>query len=167
MLLCSVFLNSCSNELSRGKAKDLIVEKYKLPEDIVQTFYIVDGTLAKRFDYSMYEALKNEGLLDFSYDRGSATIYGQLTEKGKQYAVSGVFNTDNMYIQGVNVKVAKLSFGEITGIVERKEFNIAEVSYTLVRSNITPFGRIAFGYNESPISKTVTFTKYDDGWRIK
>lgn len=167
LIICSSCLISCNQNLSREKAKNLIVEKYKLPKDVIETFYVIDGTLGKRFSYDEYEALQKEGLLNFTYERGSSTFYSELTEKGKQYAVSGVFDTDNMYIKGVNVKVASLDFGEITGIVERKEYNMAEVSFTLVPSNVTPFGSIAFQYNGSAISQTATFIKYDDGWRIE
>jgi hypothetical protein len=168
LIFSLIIINSCSTgQLSRNEAKKQIIEKLGLPQNIEQTFYVTDGTLLHRFDNQVYEALQNEGLLTYNTDAGSNTIYATLTEQGKQYAVSSVFNTDNMYIQGINVKVAKLDFGEITGIVERKEFNMAQVEYTIVRTEITPFGRIAFKYNESPETKTAVFSKFDDGWRIQ
>jgi len=78
---------------------------------------------------------------------------GNLTEKGRQYLAAG------------GVKVAKIEFGEITGIVERKEFNIAEVNFTERRQDITPFGR-ALNIYEETFNRSATFTRYDDGWRI-
>lgn len=85
----------------------------------------------------------------------TAIHYANLTEKGKQYLIS-----DN------NVLVATIEFGEITGIIERKELNISEVNYTVKRTDVTPFGRL-FGSNEETLNRTSTFTKYDDGWRIE
>lgn len=78
---------------------------------------------------------------------------GILTEEGTQF------------VSGRGFRTAKLVFGEITGIVERKDFNIAEVNYTLRRVDITPFGR-ALNVSEETIFRTANFTRYDDGWRI-
>lgn len=78
-----------------------------------------------------------------------------LTEKGKKYI------TNNN-----KVILATYEFGEITGIVEEKESNTAEVNYTVKRTNITPFGQLAFNMNEETYNRTANFTKYDDGWRI-
>jgi len=77
------------------------------------------------------------------------------TEKGKKY-----ITTDN------KVLIATDEFEKITGIVERKEFKTAEVDYTVKRINITPFGKIIFNINEETFTRSATFTKYDDGWRI-
>ena len=70
-----------------------------------------------------------------------------------------------LYVNGNSVKVATIEFGEVTGIVERKELNIAEVNYTTKRVNITPFGK-AYNINEETFNRSASFTKYDDGWRI-
>ena len=91
---------------------------------------------------------------DFKCTRTVSHI-GKLTETAKKYITS-----DNKVI------VATDEFGEITGIVERKELNGAEVNYTLKRTNITPFGRILFNLTETTFNRTATFTKFDDGWRI-
>lgn len=125
--------------------------------------------------FEIYEKLEREGLVKYSvaidnvYIAGAPTpgtkdnfpIEGSiihnanLTEKGKVYLISED-----------NVEVATIEFGEITGIVERKEFNTAEVNYTLKRTKVTPFERIAFDLTEETMNRNVTFTKYDDGWRI-
>jgi hypothetical protein len=91
---------------------------------------------------------------DFKCTRSFAHI-ATLTEEGKKYITNN--NT---------VITSTYEFGEITGIVERKEFNTSEVNYTIRRTNITPFGRIVFNINEETYNRTETFTKYDDGWRI-
>ena len=125
----------------------------------------------------LFEILEKEGLVDYTteikdinygspYGLGGrdyyisipveATVYHNAmpTEKGKKFII------DN------HVIVATEEFGEITGIVERKEFNNAEVNYTVKRINITPFGKLIFNLNEETFNRTATFTKYDDGWRI-
>lgn len=61
-----------------------------------------------------------------------------------------------------------MEFGEIKGIVENPGTNFAQVEFTLLRTNVTPFGEILMGYNsqDQEIIKSQTFIKYDDGWRI-
>lgn len=86
---------------------------------------------------------------------GTASHIATPTEMGKKYIANGN-----------EVMVARIEFGEVTGIVERKEFNVSEVNFTIKRTNITPFGRIVFNLNEETNTRSVTFTKYDDGWRI-
>jgi len=67
---------------------------------------------------------------------------------------------------GENVEVANIEFGEITGILEIKALNGAEVKYTEKRKNITPFGK-ALGIKEEILDKNISMRKYDDGWRIE
>ena len=62
------------------------------------------------------------------------------------------------YPGGDQIKVATIEFGEITGIIERKEFNVAEVNYTERRTNITPFGT-AYGLYEETFNRSASFTK--------
>jgi len=93
-------------------------------------------------------------------------ICATLTEKGKQYATSEPYKTNNMWIKKINVKGAKLDFGQITGILDQKESNITEVQFQLVRE-ANPFGVILRNYTSGTINKTATFKKYDDGWRIE
>lgn len=71
----------------------------------------------------------------------------------------------------INVKVAKMDFGEITGILETKETNTAVVNFTYIRKDLTPFGSIKhprseFDLQEGKLNSSRTFTKFDDGWRI-
>lgn len=204
--IISVFLFSCSNNLSRDKAKEQIIQKYKLPYEITRDINLSAQTTSK-FRNSSKDAhniptkqgvminLENEGLITYTiertssnieemwYENGSPNVFfteknppwianwrqhstriykiaetyqhsGNLTEKGRQYLVNGN-----------NFKLANRVFGEITGIVERKDLNISEVTYTEKITDITPFGKV-LGINEEIIDRTVTFTKYDDGWRL-
>ena len=169
-LFLSVFLFSCGNNLSRSKAEKLIKQKFQLPNNEIYGFSVKEVILYENQWKNMYDALQNEGLIKYNeedcyYNRG---YHAYFTEKGKQYVVGEEYPDENYNecIRRIKVVGAKLEFGEIKGIVERKEFNVAEVSYTLIRKEITPFGKIAFNLGEETITKTVNFTKYDDGWRI-
>jgi hypothetical protein len=71
-----------------------------------------------------------------------------------------------MWVKERDVRVATLALGEITGIRELEGVGVAEVSYTLVREDITPFGKIMFNMAAGTLQRTATFTKFDDGWRI-
>lgn len=165
-----IFIFSCSNdELSRSRAEKLIKEKFSLPSFETEYFVITDCSMLARSRYSSkLKILENEGVITSKYDGNvMSCAYAYLTEKGKQYQVGDEVKhdiRDNTY--RIIVKVADVEFGEIKGIVERKQFNVAQVTYTLVRKKITPFGKIEFMLNEGTIEKSVTFTKYDDGWRI-
>jgi hypothetical protein len=173
ILLASVliFMYSCkSDELSRDTAEKLIKEKFHLPSDEITPFAISDQDGTAMFHEDEFKILESKGLLTYRKNVffGLVSLYGKLTAKGKQYAVSGEYKgTNEHYNQGyINVKAATLTFGEITGILQNKESNTAKVDYTLLRKDVTPFGRIAFKLNEGTFNKSVTFTKYDDGWRI-
>ena len=114
-----------------------------------------------------YLNLQELGLLSYSSEFGAKEAF--LTEKGNQYAVSDKYIDDEgtgFRYRYIKVKAAKMEFGEILGILAKKELNLAQVDYTLIRKDITPFGRIVFKLDEKTINNSVTFAKYDDGWRI-
>ena len=137
----------------------------------------IDGHIQDKLPYLL--ELENEGLIKYIIDKTAVETYKEYnlkyyprqdemngtryhyyhtisyTDNGKQYASNN----------GSSVRVATIEFGEITGIVERKEMNLAEVNYTERRKDITPFGK-ALNVNEETFNKTATFTKYDNGWRI-
>jgi len=156
ILIASLF-SSCSSNLTRNNAEAMIREKFHLPGTETRNLNL--GFEAQYYSID-YDKLENEGLLVLTKMMGGNIDHSTLTEKAKEYAVGNVQNSQ------VQIKVAVLEFGEITGIVEQKGSNIAEVKYNLVRKNITPFGQ-AFKLNEGTISKEIIFTKYDDGWRIE
>lgn len=162
-------LFGCSDNLNRNEAENLIKSKLQLPKEDIRALCVYDATLSNSITRDNFEQLQNEGLLTYS-ECGSGLNSGYcatLTDKGKQYAVSEEYTTDNMYINNINVRAATIDFGEITGIIEHKEFNVAEVQYTIVRKDITPFGKIAFNIQDGMIAESAMFRKYDDGWRIE
>ncbi len=171
-----LFLATSCGKLSRSKAKEEIIKKYNLPKDEIKAFTIIDGTMYKDLtekDFKFKE-LQDEGLLTYYYEGGTGffgTLKATLTEKGKQFVSLEKYKVGALdafaAVDKININVAKLEFGEITGIQEIKQLNSAQVSYTMLRKDITPFGKIAFKLTEESIPCTATFTKYDDGWRIQ
>jgi hypothetical protein len=149
LFICSFCLISCDGGLSREKAKKMIIEKDKLPEDIIESFGLTYRDFYKTPWFNapemlkIYEALKDEGLVKFDFKGFHSKFECWLTEKGSQYLVSDIFYSElgNAIIK---VKVAKLEFGEITGIAEMNGLNFVDVEYTVIYSDITPFGRIAY-----------------------
>jgi len=128
--------------------------------------------------------------------RQFGSLIGTLTESGKIYAVSNKYDDpesssqrNGMWIQGlmedphhvptdqdIDVLLATISFGEVTGIVERHEEKEAEVNYTLTLKETTPLaaaGVVTLSrenweyYNQSTVLRRNFFVKYDDGWRLR
>jgi hypothetical protein len=155
-----VYLND--GKLTRTEAEKIIKGKFNLPGNEVKDLNL--GYENEGFTMQSYDKLANEGLIRCNHYL-LVIESSELTDEGKKYAI-GSTKHDNMNGNDfIQVKFADLDFGQITGIVEQDVLNAAEVKYTLVRKNITPFGR-AFDINEGSIDKSITFTRYDDGWKI-
>ncbi len=162
------FLLGCNDEFSRDEAKEKIINELKLPFDEIKSFKIEDNTYFANQTALQYELLKKLGFLDYSFEGESPSKYhakARLTEKGSQFVVSEV--VDQGYFSEVEVKVAKIEFGEITGIQEVKIGDLVSyyVEYTVKRTNINSFGTIVHDLDEKTVKKKVKFTKFDDGWR--
>jgi len=170
-----VVISSCSDELTRDKARKMIMEKYHYPKPVIGSLSIhadgnrVDGAVAE-----LYEAEKL-GLANYKILHPNQFFYrevrGYLTKKGKKYLLDA---KDNY----VKVRRATLRFNEITGIRFNDAKNQATVEYTVNITDITPFGKISmwdggcndykdFKCKEKTVNETANFVKYDDGWRIK
>jgi hypothetical protein len=165
-----VFLmSSCSDDLSRSRAKEQIIAKSKLP--IVESEYfdqVSDQSLPRaREILEGYKKLEADGYLTVSKCQcgfGQAAYCTEFTDKGKAF-ITGKGQYGGVCSQPIPMRVAELDFGEVTGIRREGESSKAIVSYTLSRKNVTPFG--VFLKLENVISAPdITFTKYDDGWRI-
>jgi hypothetical protein len=162
------FLLGCNDELSRDEAKEKIINELKLPFDEIKSFKIEDNTYFANQTAVQYELLKKLGFLDYSFEGEFPSKYhakAKLTDKGSQFVVSEAVNQG--YFSEVEVKVAKIEFGEITGIQEVKLGDLVSyyVEYTVKRTNINSFGTIIHDLDEKIIKKKVKFTKFDDGWR--
>lgn len=179
ILLSFIFISTfaCKNdELSRSNAAQLIKEKFQYPKELpfqictTRVSVSLDPKYAPNIEnlHSYFDRLQGEGLLTYTSENdnsGFMVFTASFTDKAKPFVVG---ETKGKYM-GIgnkifNVKVGNLNFGEITGIVERKEFNIAEVDYT-ESIELTPFGKV-LGVGGQSLNRRTTFTKFDDGWRI-
>lgn len=177
-----LLLISCSKNLSRDKAKELIIAEYDFPKyetDIIYKEYlkldhclykmrgweggcIACGPFPKNLEYFQNNGLivigqKNiQGINGWTGKSQSWIVYTvTLTVIGKQYFIS---ESSLEY----RLKTCDVSFGEITGIQIQKQFNNATVNYTVIRK-ATPFG---FNISQGSVNKTANFSLFDDGWRI-
>ena len=153
------FFYSCSDKLTREEAEKSI--NIDFPK--IETFKMKIGYNAPEQQAYLYNSIEGLGLISVKWwtnywGEKLGIDFIEITEEGRRYIVSN----DNDY---ATFKTAELDFGEITGIIENEELNNAEVQYTLIRKNVTPFGK-AKNLLEGKVSKSALFTKYDDGWRI-
>lgn len=187
-IIILLLATSCGN-LIRGKAKEEIIKNQQLPQsenaELPKKYRIFDELTqylnVPGFEYySVYEtklkALESMGYIilkeeQYMYDAGGIVgswlikyMNVELTDKGKKDLISDNEN-------GYTIKFCDLDFGEVTGMVENKAFNLTEVNYTTVRTNVSEFGK---GVKELKGGSITTmsfnhvarFSKYDDGWRI-
>jgi hypothetical protein len=185
----------CNNALSRNEAEKQIKQTFQLPRDEYREFSFAErkGEVAfliwtdkefygtktgdtvgytKNRSYpksSIFTNLENQGFITIKEERAEVDPHSAWMQR-KEYEfvenyIASFTDKAKPYVQGSSVRVSTIEFGGITGIIERKEFNVAEVDYVERRTSITPFG-IAYGLNEEAFNRSITFTKYDDGWRI-
>lgn len=160
----SLILFSCkSNELTREKAKEIIITKNNFPSFQKKEFQTSSYHISVNRDVPTFEKLQQAGLITYNLD--DLYLTAEFTEKGKEFVVSQ--ERKGYYVDKfVDVKVAILSFGEVTGIQKMSEKNIAEVSYTVNRT-CTPFGQYLFNYSDGVVTQKAIFKQYDDGWRME
>ena len=177
--LISIFLCSCSKDLSRNEAETLIKQKYNLPQTetvkIGKNYYIsqnngggfgpvalINGPHYSEFK-QMLAGLQSKGLINVNqtHTSGGGIYYTwatvSLTADGKKYLLK---ENNGQY----EVKSAEIAFGQITGIQMNEQYKVAEAEYTLQRINITPFGHAS---SNDIMNRHQSFSLYDDGWRIK
>ncbi|MEW5675208.1 hypothetical protein ABGT15_02740 [Flavobacterium enshiense] len=164
-----LFFTSCDDKLTRDEAKEQIISGLSVPFDEIKPFKVDDNTYSADRTANQYKQLKEIGLLDYSFEGDWPSQYHAkaiLNDKGNKYVVSE--ERDEGYFNEVDVKVARVEFGEVTGIQEIKlgEMISYYVEYTIIRKEVTPFGKILYDLKEKTIKKKVKFSKYDDGWRV-
>lgn len=183
-----VFMSSCFKQhLSRDNAKEAIIKKEEFPKPIYYEFnkmYLKDfrsqgsgatANIGKGFDEvkDMINFFQSKGLVTTRDETKSETttafLFGtttrtwiythiDLTEEGKKHLKS--------FTQlGYNVKLWDKGFDQITGVKEMEEQKVAEVNYQIKNDNITPFGEF-FSDRSNVENRSVTFSLFDDGWRI-
>ena len=166
ILLSIIVLSSCSNKLSNSKAENLISEHLELPKkETWKIEYNLSWVGWKRY-YEIYKPLVKKGLLYSNYrGRGlNGYLHTEPTKKAKKYIVK---NNKKEF----EVELCTQKFGKIISIHEIPQMNAAEVKYTIIRTNFTPFGKLYRTYwNNKPLEKSITksimFKKLNDGWAI-
>lgn len=166
-LLFLTTIISCNKiELTREEAANMLKSQLQLPKNEIKTILLRDETGSFNMTRGFLEDLQRRGLVNLG-ETDNGYPYATITDEGKQYVKSEKHGTGNPYETGIDVLVATLDFGEVTGIVVNKETKTAQVDYTLIRK-VTPFGLARqFQLEESPSSETKMFRMYDDGWRIE
>jgi len=176
-------LFSCSNNLSRGKAKELIIQKMHLPQ--IETTKMLKRYLDHSWGdmgfFSMpkvcyvvgdqysdvkgrLDDLQAKGVINITqseeYNDGCHFVWKNvnLTDEGKKYLVA---DANGEY----ELRTSELAFGQVTGIQVNEQFKVAEANFTIRRVNATPFADNDVS-RITDIDNAVNFSLYDDGWRI-
>lgn len=185
---------SCNKSLSREEAEKQIKLKYQFPQVELRElnlkeyagecnyyFHTLTGEKIideqdggdRRYNKNQYfSQLKDAGLITVNRIEVESNSFKNpfnpttLNITYNYYDIANFTDIAKQYLVGTKIKLATIEFGEITGIVERKDYNMSEVNYTTRRKDITPFGKI-LGISEETRNQTISFVKYDDGWRIQ
>jgi len=177
-------LFSCSNKITREKAKDLIIKKFNFPITVTEKLdygtvnYMNGGGTNLTAENKLIEeklmtfkSLGQKRDMFFTY----TSYFLDLTPEGMKFKIGET--TDYAGTRFYEMKVAEKIFLEITGIIEINDGKAARIDYNWRYANITPFGE-AFSlrnqqinevvYNGGKVySEQVMMIKYDDGWRIQ
>lgn len=173
-------LSACSSdELTKGKAESIIKECQTEETAIkTKTFYYgkveIDDLLKAKFPDKMkpYEALEKLGIITIGPLERVAGIASKkdrynvtLTEKGQEYLVSSKDEFRGK-IKG-RFKICEYKFHIVTEIQEIPGRNEAKVKVKFLRFNETPFFEDAHeNRNSKEVTKTITFRKTDNGWKL-
>jgi hypothetical protein len=177
------FTIGCSpkdEHLTRAKASAIIGASY--PQDItgpclMKKQDVSIGGEAPAYisaDLAYFDYLKDHNILTYTTTKEEepgtngqgviTTFSATLTPQGQSLVTGPPSHSyfGSLVSNFIDVKQGQLTLSEITGIVEQGI--TAEVQYT-EKESVTPFGA-ANCISVKPASKTATFTKYDDGWRL-
>ncbi|MCO5247711.1 MAG: hypothetical protein M9887_02010 [Chitinophagales bacterium] len=182
LLISIISLSACdSKNLSHKKAKELIVEAEGLPYDettklpkeyYIRQYYEQSGFIPPvglwggahySDEKDKLDQLQADGLINIEEKEREQGILiwvlmnVTLTEKGKQYLKSE--DEDNF-----TLRTSTIDFGEITGVQTYKELGGADVYYTIVRTNLTPFGK---NLSTEAKDRLENMALFDDGWKVR
>jgi hypothetical protein len=142
--------------LSRDKAKKMIIDASKLPRIVSESFSHLP--LGSSFSESALYELEKQGLLKVGQIDSHWKKEITITDEGNKYLLK---KEGTSYI----VKAYEIHFGEITGVIT--EGKHANVEYTTIYKNVTPFGKVSGVKEGKIINSSAHFSLYDDGWRIR
>ncbi len=183
-IISMAFFSSCgnSNNLSREKAKDLIIATHNLPSYKTEGIHLKIKANCSVMDQNgniiedefcasnkkNYELLRDKGLITYSEsttEKDGTYLNILLTPEAEKYLVETKKDT-GQYSSPLNdayiVKTLMFEFGEITGIKMNEQQKTADVDFTIKRTG-SPF---AYDKETKLINEHATFSLYDDGWRI-
>lgn len=179
-LMASFALISCSKDLSKSRAKEMIIQKRELPRVVsivLAKWYVVDyvdglsvplDSLVNSEKYYLKEELLNklekDGFVKLlrTGPEGNCRVVQirvLLTDESKKY----LEKEDQKYYQ---LKVYDRCFGKITGIQSDEQKKMAIVEYTQEVEHPTPFFKYLTIFDIPSGKYTEKFELYDDGWRI-
>lgn len=159
-----ILLPSCSNKLSRDKAEELIKKEFDFP--YVQTIGFAlprmvtaeENQLRKKLlEYNLIYIHTQYGFMGFNTDK-----YG-FTDEGQKYVTA---KNDFSLTQTHTVVSHCEKFGDVTGILMDPNGSSAKVDIFTNCIGVTPFGEYAGFKDGDSIKYSLTFQKYDDGWRL-
>ncbi len=179
-LMASFALISCSKDLSKSRAKEMIIQKHELPKaatiglakrymvSYVGGFSVPLDSLVNCEPYCDYEEfltkLEKDGFVKLlrTGPEGNCRVvqvWVSLTDESKKY----LEKEDRKYY---HLKAYDRCFGKITGIQSDEQKKMAVVEYTQEVDHSTPFYKYLTIFDIPSGKYTEKFELYDDGWRI-
>lgn len=163
-LVVFIFL-SCTDKLhlDREEAAAVIRSEIKLPGVLEHDLNTVDPIDARKV---LDVGLEEDGILFVDRtkklkDIGQPIVH--FTEKAKPYLI----RLDGKYPNVQVVKVADMDLGEVTAIQLLPDQKRANIEYTVVYKNMTPFAKLLKHDLSNPETKRISLSYFDTGWKLK
>lgn len=164
LLLVAIFFCSCSNHLhlEKEEAATVLKSELKYPHVLDYDLNTADPAAAKRvLDAGLEEAgLVRVDRTQKLKDAGNPLIH--FTEQAKPYLI----RIDPKYRKTQVVKIADVDVGEVTAIQLLEDSKRANIEYTLVYKNITPFAKLIESDFTVPKTKRASLSLFDTGWKL-
>lgn len=161
--LAILLLASCSQlKLEKEEAASVIRTAKNYPKAYEYEINMTDPASARKL---LDAGLETEGWVTVDKtqklkDAGQPIIH--FTEKAKPYLI----RIDEKYNNVQVVKVADMDLGEITGIQMQDDKKGANVEYTVVYKNITPFAKLLKRDLSEKETKRANLSHFDTGWKL-
>lgn len=173
LLILTLFLSSCSDNLSNSKAEGIIIECLeKEPYRKTVKFQYGERLILNK-DKEEFEKLKKleeDGLLKID-SLGVKTVpyYGkyqnyniELLEKSKEYIIEQTELNKNLYVE---LLAFEYKVDEVKEVHEIPSLNEAEVRTNFKKVNITPFSILSNENTSDFKIRKLSFKKTSNGWR--